>query len=64
MEAHELEETAMNPETRRLVQVTYDPQMDMEVERMFSRLMGDKVEPRREFIERHARAVTNLDWHY
>ena len=64
MEAHELEETAMNPETRRLVQVKYDPQMDMEVERMFSRLMGDKVEPRREFIERHARAVTNLDWHY
>ncbi|MFN3962471.1 MAG: hypothetical protein ACK4NQ_05790 [Fimbriimonadaceae bacterium] len=46
------------------MQVKYDPQMDMEVERMFSRLMGDKVEPRREFIERHARAVTNLDWHY
>ncbi len=64
MNADELEETTMRPQTRKLVKVEYDPQMDVEVERMFSRLMGEKVEPRREFIERHAREVTNVDWHY
>jgi DNA gyrase subunit B len=31
---------------------------------MFSRLMGEKVEPRREFIEAHAKKVDNVDWHY
>jgi DNA gyrase subunit B len=36
----------------------------MEVETMFSTLMGDKVEPRREFIQAHARDALNLDWHY
>jgi DNA gyrase subunit B len=64
MNADELEETTMRPSSRRLVKVEYDPQMDVEVERMFSRLMGEKVEPRREFIEKHAREVTNVDWHY
>ncbi|MBX3095578.1 MAG: type IIA DNA topoisomerase subunit B [Fimbriimonadaceae bacterium] len=64
MNAEQLEETAMNPSTRRLTQINYDPNMDIEIERMFSRLMGDKVEPRREFIEKHARQVSNLDWHY
>jgi DNA gyrase subunit B len=64
MNADELEETTMRPTSRQLVKVEYDPQMDVEVEMMFSRLMGEKVEPRREFIERHAREVTNVDWHY
>ena len=37
---------------------------DAEIEQMFSRLMGDKVEPRREFIMRHAKEAQELDWHY
>jgi DNA gyrase subunit B len=64
MNAEQLEETAMNPATRRLTQVNYDPNMDIEIEMLFSRLMGEKVEPRREFIEKHAKQVSNLDWHY
>lgn len=64
MNAEELEVTTMNPENRRLVKVDFDGERELEVEMMFSRLMGDKVEPRREFIERHAREVTNVDWHY
>lgn len=64
MNKEELEETTMNPANRRLVQVKLDPEFEIEVEEMFSRLMGDKVEPRREFIERHAREALNVDWHY
>ncbi|MBS1724918.1 MAG: DNA gyrase subunit B [Armatimonadetes bacterium] len=64
MNAEELEVTTMNPENRRLVKVEFDGERDLQVEMMFSRLMGDKVEPRREFIERHAKEVTDLDWHY
>jgi DNA gyrase subunit B len=64
MNADELEETTMKPENRRLVQVKLDPEFEMEIEMMFSRLMGDKVEPRREFIERHAKEALNVDWHY
>ena len=64
MNASELEETTMNPENRRLIRVEFDGERDLQVEMMFSRLMGDKVEPRREFIERHAKEVTNVDWHY
>ncbi|HXH60405.1 MAG TPA: DNA gyrase subunit B [Fimbriimonadaceae bacterium] len=64
MMADQLEETTMDPGGRRLVQVTYDPQMETDVELAFSRLMGDKVEPRRIFIEKHAKEVTNVDWHY
>ena len=64
MNADELEETTMNPETRQLVQVHYDKEFDAEVEQMFSRLMGDKVEPRREFIMAHAKEAEELDWHY
>ena len=64
MNAEELEETAMNPANRRIVQVQLDPEFAMEVETMFSTLMGDKVEPRREFIQAHARDALNLDWHY
>jgi DNA gyrase subunit B len=64
MNASELEETTMNRTNRKLVQVQLDPQFEMEVEMMFSRLMGEKVEPRREFIEEHARQALNVDWHY
>jgi|694.fasta_scaffold144306_2 DNA gyrase subunit B len=64
MNAEELEETTMNPANRRIVQVQLDPEFAMEVETMFSTLMGDKVEPRREFIQAHARDALNLDWHY
>lgn len=64
MNPEELEETTMNPETRNLLQVHYDREFDAEVEQMFSRLMGDKVEPRREFIMKHAKEAGELDWHY
>lgn len=64
MNAEELEVTTMDPASRRLVRVVYDPAFDIEVEEMFSRLMGDKVEPRREFIQRHASQALNVDWHY
>jgi len=64
MDADELEETTMNPTQRKLLQVKLDPEFAMEVEQMFSRLMGDKVEPRREFIEAHAREASDVDWHY
>jgi len=64
MNADELEETTMAPDKRKLVQVKLDKQFEMEIEEMFSRLMGDKVEPRREFIERHAKQALNVDWHY
>ena len=59
MDADELQETTMDPKKRRLRQVTLD---DMaEANRIFSVLMGTKVEPRRQFIEKHAADVSNLD---
>jgi DNA gyrase subunit B len=64
MNADDLEETTMNPAFRRLVQVKLDPDYEVEVEQMFSRLMGEKVEPRRAFIEAHAKKANNVDWHY
>ena len=64
MNAEELEETTMNPVNRKLVKVHMDPELEIEIEQMFSRLMGDKVEPRRNFIEAQAKKVTNVDWHY
>lgn len=64
MNAEELEETTMNHEKRRLVRVQFDGENELDIEMMFSRLMGEKVEPRREFIEKHAKNVTNVDWHY
>lgn len=64
MNAEDLEETTMAPDKRILKKVNYIPEFEAEVEMMFSRLMGDKVEPRREFIEKHAREAHNLDMHY
>ncbi len=64
MNSEELEDTTMNPESRSLVKVGYDKEFDSDVEAMFMRLMGDKVEPRREFIMKHARQAADLDWHY
>ena len=59
MDAEELRETTMDPETRTLVQVTMDDAASADL--VFSMLMGDQVEPRRAFIEENARLVTNLD---
>jgi DNA gyrase subunit B len=51
--------TTLNPETRRLLKVTIDD--DAETESIFSTLMGDIVEPRRDFIVNNALKVANLD---
>ncbi|MEQ1823142.1 MAG: DNA gyrase subunit B [Fimbriimonadaceae bacterium] len=64
MNAEDLEETTMAPDKRRLVQVVLNHEFEMEIEQMFSRLMGDKVEPRRDFIQKHAKLASNVDWHY
>ncbi|MEX2481862.1 MAG: DNA topoisomerase (ATP-hydrolyzing) subunit B [Gammaproteobacteria bacterium] len=59
MNPEQLWETTMNAETRNLVQVQIEDAVA--ADQIFSILMGDQVEPRREFIERYARTVTNLD---
>ena len=60
MDAEQLADTTMDPNSRRLKQVTLDEASE-EAERMFTTLMGDKVEPRKLFIQEHARTVRNLD---
>ena len=51
----------MNPETRVLLRVNMNEEQSSEIDLTFTTLMGDKVEPRREFIEQNARFVKNLD---
>ncbi|MDF2842644.1 MAG: gyrB [Herbinix sp.] len=61
MDAEQLWDTTMDPETRTLLRVTMDEEQSSEVDLTFTTLMGDKVEPRREFIEANAKYVKNLD---
>ena len=61
MDPEQLWETTMDPETRVLERVTIDEETSSEIDLTFTTLMGDKVEPRREFIETNAKYVQNLD---
>ena len=61
MDAEQLWDTTMDPEHRILLRVTMDEETTSELDLTFTTLMGDKVEPRREFIEENAKYVKNLD---
>ena len=59
MNAEQLWETTMNPETRTILKVELDDPINSD--EIFTVLMGEKVEPRREFIQKYAKTVNNLD---
>ncbi len=61
MDAEQLWETTMDPEKRVLLKVSMDEEAESEIDLTFTTLMGDKVEPRREFIETNAKNAKNLD---
>ena len=61
MDAEQLWDTTMDPENRILLRVTMDEEATSELDLTFTTLMGDKVEPRKEFIEENAKYVKNLD---
>ena len=61
MDPQQLWETTMDPERRILMKVMMDDEDKLNIDNTFSVLMGDQVEPRREFIEKNAKFVTNLD---
>jgi DNA gyrase subunit B len=61
MNADQLWETTMNPETRTLLRVDIEEGSEAEADEIFTKLMGERVEPRKEFIKTEARKVRNLD---
>ena len=61
MDAEQLWDTTMDPEKRILLRVNMDNDSEAEMNVVFNTLMGDKVEPRRQFIEENAKYVRNLD---
>lgn len=62
MDAEQLWETTMDPETRILKKVVYDETMQAEIDLTFTTLMGDEIDPRREFIEANAKYAQNIDY--
>ena len=61
MDPEELWETTLDPEKRTLMQIKLDDAV--QADELFRTLMGEKVEPRRDFINKHALQVREIDWH-